>query len=719
MVTFMVDLYHDGLFASNPLRYAGEHRVINDINFEGLRPVCNDELLNDFVQALFENDCHLDMYTEHQGYDVLEMINDDRHCEDKSDSDFKDVEKGDNLDDVKDIVDFQTEGEENVDIPKLSIDNPWLNKLVGKGRFVGEMKDPIPGLKGRFFVEQNDPDENFVEPKYKVQRDFQYPCFDPDTPWNECKRVLGMKFESPSQLKQCLANYGVTHGYQLWYMQNDTYKLLVKCGRDVSAGKYTGKGSAEGSSYKGKEKLGKDRSEPSKNSIRSKFMINFSLGKCKRAKQAALFDHEEGLIDHYSKIWQYRQAVLDSNPGSTCHIDLEEKDDDLTYFKRIYVCFSGLKAGWLEGCRKVIGIDRCFLTHTCKGQLLTVMGRDANNQMFPIAWAVVGVENKNNWCWFLSLLSDDLNLNDGAGLTVISDGHKGLLEAVKIWLPDAEHIQCTRHIYANFKKKWSVLQFKRLFWKAAASSMNEQFLEEMGGVCKWVSRSRSLPCVHVVAGYIHLKKDPELGVTKWFSKNKWFESYRYSIRPVPGSKLWKKSDLRKPLPPGERKLPGHNKSKCTNAPKPKLDHFYEIPTDEEIKHGSNNVRERDQYQQAGPSVDEIPKYKEDPVIRESSSGNKRKEPHVKKISSQVNEASGSKSNLTPEEHAEIMDKEAFADWEEYASEFKDCEFREEQENRIGIMLHVDDEHIIGNTEPVNPDEQTHVIASASSAPVNE
>nr|GFC88241.1 hypothetical protein CTI12_AA105810 [Tanacetum cinerariifolium] len=101
------------------------------------------------------------------------------------------------------------------------------------------------------------------------------------------------------------------------------------------------------------------------------------------------------------------------------------------------------------------------------------MGRDANNQMFPIAWAVVGVENKNNGCWFLSLLSNDLNLNDGAGLTVISDGHKGLLEAVKIWLPDAEHRQCTRHIYANFKKKWSGLQFK------TSSSMNEQFLEVM------------------------------------------------------------------------------------------------------------------------------------------------------------------------------------------------------------------------------------------------
>ncbi|GJX10242.1 hypothetical protein Tco_0460919 [Tanacetum coccineum] len=29
------------------------------------------------------------------------------------------------------------------------------------------------------------------------------------------------------------------------------------------------------------------------------------------------------------------------------------------------------------------------------------MGRDANNQMYPIAWAVVRVENADNWGWFM------------------------------------------------------------------------------------------------------------------------------------------------------------------------------------------------------------------------------------------------------------------------------------------------------------------------------
>ncbi|GKD25624.1 putative integrase, partial [Tanacetum coccineum] len=46
---------------------------------------------------------------------------------------------------------------------------------------------------------------------------------------------------------------------------------------------------------------------------------------------------------------------------------------------------------------KVIGLDGCFLKGTCRGELLTAMGRDGNNQMFPIAWAVVNVENTDNW----------------------------------------------------------------------------------------------------------------------------------------------------------------------------------------------------------------------------------------------------------------------------------------------------------------------------------
>ncbi|MBA0548916.1 hypothetical protein Golob_019979, partial [Gossypium lobatum] len=45
----------------------------------------------------------------------------------------------------------------------------------------------------------------------------------------------------------------------------------------------------------------------------------------------------------------------------------------------------------------LIGLDGCFLNDPFKSEFLTIVERDANNQMFPIAWVVVEVECTNSW----------------------------------------------------------------------------------------------------------------------------------------------------------------------------------------------------------------------------------------------------------------------------------------------------------------------------------
>ncbi|MFQ6634858.1 hypothetical protein Gotur_012045 [Gossypium turneri] len=78
--------------------------------------------------------------------------------------------------------------------------------------------------------------------------------------------------------------------------------------------------------------------------------------------------------------------------------------DSLPHFKRYYVCFDALSRGWKVGCRLLIGLDGCFLKGPLKSEFLATVGKDANNQMFPIAWVVVEVECTDSWTWFLSLL---------------------------------------------------------------------------------------------------------------------------------------------------------------------------------------------------------------------------------------------------------------------------------------------------------------------------
>ena len=52
------------------------------------------------------------------------------------------------------------------------------------------------------------------------------------------------------------------------------------------------------------------------------------------------------------------------------------------------------------------------------------VGKDGNNQIFPIAWAVVEGENQTSWTWFIQLLMRDLGISDGLGWTMISDQQK-------------------------------------------------------------------------------------------------------------------------------------------------------------------------------------------------------------------------------------------------------------------------------------------------------
>ncbi|XP_070056566.1 uncharacterized protein [Nicotiana tomentosiformis] len=116
----------------------------------------------------------------------------------------------------------------------------------------------------------------------------------------------------------------------------------------------------------------------------------------------------------FKRLYDYRDIMLQTNPGITCVVE-----------------------GWSEGCRRIIGLDGCFLKGICKGQLLVAVSKGGNNQMFPIAWAIV---------------------------------EYGLLKVVSEVLPESEHRWCARHILANWSKDWRGLERRNNFWRCARAS---------------------------------------------------------------------------------------------------------------------------------------------------------------------------------------------------------------------------------------------------------
>ena len=59
--------------------------------------------------------------------------------------------------------------------------------------------------------------------------------------------------------------------------------------------------------------------------------------------------------------------------------------------------YNAQKVGFLKGCRPIIGLDGCHLKGRFGGQILYAVARDANDNIFLVAFVVVEQENKDSW----------------------------------------------------------------------------------------------------------------------------------------------------------------------------------------------------------------------------------------------------------------------------------------------------------------------------------
>jgi hypothetical protein len=143
------------------------------------------------------------------------------------------------------------------------------------------------------------------------------------------------------------------------------------------------------------------RVEKIQEAILEDLCADVSTSKCKRAKKLVM----EMIIDQtsgeYCRVFDYHLELVRSNPGSSVVVTLNPDVTDKPVFEKMYICLDGCKRGFLAGCRRIVGLDGCFLKGPVKGQLLCAVRRDPRNQMYTIAWACVENENYDSWYWFV------------------------------------------------------------------------------------------------------------------------------------------------------------------------------------------------------------------------------------------------------------------------------------------------------------------------------
>ncbi|XP_017426215.1 uncharacterized protein LOC108334790 [Vigna angularis] len=83
---------------------------------------------------------------------------------------------------------------------------------------------------------------------------------------------------------------------------------------------------------------------------------------------------------------------------------------------RRYVVHAGRDLKFVKNDNRRVRVRCMGAQGYYKGELLTAVGRDPNDQMLPLAYAVVEVENKDSWTWFLQLLIQDLGGSQVCGV---------------------------------------------------------------------------------------------------------------------------------------------------------------------------------------------------------------------------------------------------------------------------------------------------------------
>ena len=108
-------------------------------------------------------------------------------------------------------------------------------------------------------------------------------------------------------------------------------------------------------------------------------------------------------------------------------------EDDTVFLHYVFWSFSPCIDGF-KYYKLVISIDGTHLYGKYQGKLLVAMATDANNKVFPLAFAVVDCESGSNWRWFLQCLRDTIgHVIPNEGICIISDRHLGIKNAIANW----------------------------------------------------------------------------------------------------------------------------------------------------------------------------------------------------------------------------------------------------------------------------------------------
>ena len=123
--------------------------------------------------------------------------------------------------------------------------------------------------------------------------------------------------------------------------------------------------------------------------------------------------------------------------------------------------------------QQVIIVDATFLTGKYGGSLLIATAQDANQQIYPLAFAVVDSENNASWKWFFEQLV--LQIPSSDELMFVSDRHRSIANGIQKVYTTSEHCLCTWHLKNNLRTRYRKSTLWELFTLASECYTRAEF----------------------------------------------------------------------------------------------------------------------------------------------------------------------------------------------------------------------------------------------------
>ena len=171
---------------------------------------------------------------------------------------------------------------------------------------------------------------------------------------------------------------------------------------------------------------------------------------------------------------RFLAGFKDASPGTKYKLLMHDNYERGTYkFKSVFWAFRPCIVGF-KHCRPVMSIDATHLYGKYKGKLLITMATDANNKIYPLAFAIVESESTETWGWFLACIRR--YVTDWSKLCIISDRHSGIQAVFKgtsrdfLQPPMTEHRYCLRHLCSTINTRWNNETLKNLVWRVVGAT---------------------------------------------------------------------------------------------------------------------------------------------------------------------------------------------------------------------------------------------------------